>query len=198
MTRRSARHAIGSATVSATRSSAVNSSNRHAEFSCLVTLRAGCGIHGRSCSMTGRARCIRSWIADGQAAALIGRIAASLSGFWFTFHRSKASCIRSQDSGVVSATAQCGPRSRGSGRAFGAATPIWSGAIPRAAGRTRSASCAGRVIRPPGAPRRGVSTFAWGLLRFASVVILQVNVNGVFTLEAEGHPPVARQRTRHR
>jgi hypothetical protein len=58
--RRSARHAIGSATVSATRSSAVNWSNRHAEFSCLVTLRAGCEIHGRNCSMTGRARCIRS------------------------------------------------------------------------------------------------------------------------------------------
>jgi hypothetical protein len=36
-----------------------------------------------------------------QAAALIGSIAASFSGYWFTFHRSKACCIRSHDSGVV-------------------------------------------------------------------------------------------------
>ncbi|MGH8454020.1 MAG: hypothetical protein ACRESW_05665, partial [Nevskiales bacterium] len=31
-------------------------------------------------------------------------IAASFSGFWFTFHRSKASCMRSHDSGVVSSS----------------------------------------------------------------------------------------------
>jgi hypothetical protein len=119
------------------------------------------------------------------------------SGVWRTSHKSMASCMRSQLSGVVSSSRASRVAISADKRHFSRSNSDTDRRLTprRSANSAWNISSAGSTssLKPR---RRGAWAFGWGLEAIASGGILKIHVHRVLAVKFEGKAPVAGHRDR--